>query len=543
MNNFLEFIKKDIEAKKALVSTMPTKTKTNVKKLNNTIDTIESKYIVYKSSLVNYLLAKRRSFILKDDDKDVNTDKLNEKIIDLEHVKFLLNPSNTFFEKMGFDTLLYQINNYTTFNFDSLNDIINGFLDKFEMANIMLTSDDFNYTCYVHEYMTAFLEVRHKKSKNYDKVSEIFEQIYWINPELIQHIELNFRKLIKINERKFASYILELQKEAMRQNKIENYNDCIEKLKSLYIDLNLASKETPSDILSLARSGEIDIEQLREGSKARTTAYKTLIPEGVDIHDKKAMDKVCNILEKLKLNIEEYNNYLEFLPLFNNFKEEYINLVPKDDAEVSYKGLKEVEDKINNLENELEKINKKIFSGKPGFFEFKSDHDLKHLKAESVIKAKELYKLYKSYDEEYFKSRVMAILSNTLTIMDLLNLYYSFDYFKKLAISKAYNTTNFEEISKYSEAFDLFAMNTTNIIIAGLPVFDERNIAIIIANKYNLNSIRLTEEDLSEDNLVNLLNKILLILRINKIENSKITIEKIWFIVQVDKIMSNEGKK
>ena len=543
MNNFLEFIKKDIEAKKALVSTMPTKTKTNVKKLNNTIDTIESKYIVYKSSLVNYLLAKRRSFILKDDDKDINTDKLNEKIIDLEHVKFLLNPSNTFFEKMGFDTLLYQINNYTTFNFDSLNDIINGFLDKFEMANIMLTSDDFNYTCYVHEYMTAFLEVRHKKSKNYDKVSEIFEQIYWINPELIEHIELNFRKLIKINERKFASYILELQKEAMRQNKIENYNDCIEKLKSLYIDLNLASKETASDILSLARDGDIDIEQLREGSKARDTAYKTLIPEGVDVNDKKEMSKVCNILEKLKLNVEEYNNYLEFLPLFNNFKDEYLNLVPQDNSEVSYKGLKEVEDKINNLENELEKINRKIFSGKPGFFEFKSDHDLKHLKAESVIKAKELYKLYKTYDEEYFKSKVMSILSNTLTIMDLLNLYYSFDYFKKLAISKAYNTTNFEEISKYSEAFDLFAMNTTNIIIAGLPVFDERNIAMIIANKYNLNSIRLTEEDLSEDNLVNLLNKILLILRINKIENSKITIEKIWFIVQVDKIMSNEGKK
>ena len=107
MNNFLEFIKKDIEAKKALVSTMPTKTKTNVKKLNNTIDTIESKYIVYKSSLVNYLLAKRRSFILKDDDKDVNTDKLNEKIIDLEHVKFLLNPSNTFLKR--WDLIHYYI--------------------------------------------------------------------------------------------------------------------------------------------------------------------------------------------------------------------------------------------------------------------------------------------------------------------------------------------------------------------------------------------------------------------------------------------------
>ena len=48
--------------------------------------------------------------------------------------------------------------------------------------------------------MSAFLDVRNKKTKNYDKVGEVFEQIYWINPELIEHIELNFRKLIKVNE-------------------------------------------------------------------------------------------------------------------------------------------------------------------------------------------------------------------------------------------------------------------------------------------------------------------------------------------------------
>ena len=542
MNNFLDFIKKDIEAKKTLVSTMPSRTKTNVKKLNQTIDNIEDKYINYKTSLVNYLLAKSRSFALKDDVSDVNTDKLNEKIINLEHVKFLLNPTNTYFEKMGFDTLLYQINNYTTFNFDSLNDIINGFLDKFQLVGIALTKDDFHYTCYVHEYMSAFLDVRNKKTKNYDKVGEVFEQIYWINPELIEHIELNFRKLIKINEKRFSNYILELQKEAMRNNKVENYNDCIEKLKSLYIDLNLAKKETVNDIIALARKGDIDIEQLREGSKARINAYNTLVPTEVDTSNEKEMVKVCNVLEKLKINIEEYNNYLEFLPLFNEFRDEYINLVPKDDNEVPYKGLKEVVEKINSKENELERINKKIFSGKPGFFEFKSDNDLKHLKAESVLKAKELYKLYKTYDEEYFKAKVMSTLSNTLTIMDVLNLYYSFDYFKKLAIAKAYDTNSFEEISKYSEDFDLFAMNTTNIIVSGLPLFDERNISRIIANKYNLNSIKLTEEALDEDNLTNLLNQILLILRINKIENSKTTIEKIWFMCKVDKIVSNERK-
>ena len=83
MNNFLEFINKDIEAKKTLVSTMPTRTKTNIKKLNQTIDNIEDKYINYKTSLVNYLLAKSRSFELKEDNTSVNTDKLNEEIINL----------------------------------------------------------------------------------------------------------------------------------------------------------------------------------------------------------------------------------------------------------------------------------------------------------------------------------------------------------------------------------------------------------------------------------------------------------------------------
>ena len=106
--------------------------------------------------------------------------KIKEKVVSLERVKFLLNPSNTYLEKMGFDTLIYQINNYYTLNFKSLNVIINGFLDKFDQAGIHLNCDDFDYTSYVHEYMSAFLDVRHNKDKNYAKVSEIFEKIYWV---------------------------------------------------------------------------------------------------------------------------------------------------------------------------------------------------------------------------------------------------------------------------------------------------------------------------------------------------------------------------
>ena len=41
--------------------------------------------------------------------------------------------------------MLYQINHYNVFNFSSLNDIINGFLDKFELAGIILEENDFDY--------------------------------------------------------------------------------------------------------------------------------------------------------------------------------------------------------------------------------------------------------------------------------------------------------------------------------------------------------------------------------------------------------------
>lgn len=540
MNNFLDFIVKDINAKKTLLSTLPTKTKTNKKKFNANIKDMENKYNEYKDSVRNYILAKNRAIKIKDDRE--NLDKLNDTLINLENVKFLLNPSNSYFEKMGFDDLLYRLNNYYTFNFKSLNEIINGFLDKFELAGIKLTSDDFKYTCYVHEYMSSFLDVRNKKSLSYEKVSEIFEQIYWVNPDIISHIELNFRKLIKDNHRKFNSYIIKLQKEVMVNNNIKNYQDCLEKLKSAYIELNFANKENIYDIANLAKTGKININEYLENSKVKTNAVQSLFYDENDFNDKDKLNKICDILEKLKLNVIEYSNYAMFLPLFEDFKKEYKKEVDAKEK-TEYKELKEVVDKIEAKEKELYKLNKKIFGGRPGFFEFKSDSNLKQMKINSVCIAKELYELYQKYDKAYFKDKVLQILNNTISIYDVLNLYYSYDYFKKITIQRVYNLGTYEEIEELSEKFDLYAMNPTNIIVNGLLVFSDTDIAKIIINKYRLSNIKLTLEELDPDNLDNLLNKILLILRINKINNSSTSANKIWFMTEVEKILSKESIK
>jgi hypothetical protein len=540
MSNFLKFVNEDIEAKKTLLSTMPIKTKANIKKYNEKIDSILEKYNEYKMSVKKYLDIKSKSFNVKVDEK--NKERLHNNLNTLERVRFVLNPTNTFVEKMGFDNLLYEISNYYDFNFNSLNEIINQFLDKFELAGVKLTSKNFDYTYYVHEFMASFFEARNKRDGNYDKVSEIFEKIYWINPEIIEHLELNFRKLIRKYERKFDNYISKLQKEVMLKNKIDNYEECLEKLESAYLELNKAEKENISDIINLAKTGVIDINNYFEESKVRTSTYSVLMIDSLNFNDKEVMDKFYDNLEKLKNNIIEYKNYLKFMPLFLDFKDNYGKYIGSN-IKVSNKKLKNLESKIINLENKLDKFNKKVFRGEPGIIDLKTNDELRQLKLESIKQANELYALYKTFDQEYIENQIISILHSSLTISELLNLYYSFDYFKKVAIKRVFNLNSYDEVIKYSDSFDLYAMNPTNVVTSGVLLFEENDVGKIIMNRYRLDNINVTEESLQPEELDNLLDRIQMLLRVNEIEESSATVERIWFMVQVEKINAKENKK
>ena len=526
MNNFLDFINNDVEVKKTLLSSLPVKTKTNIKKFNDTIDEFTKKYTAYKDSVYKYINAKNKSIKVKESNK--NNDKYKKRISKLQEVRSFFNPYNTYYEKMGFDELVYRISNYYVFNFDSVDKIINEFIDKFELVGIELKKSDFNYTCYVNKYMETFLEVR-KGNSNLDNLNRIFEEIYWINPDLISHIELNFRKLIKNNSKKFEDYIKRKQKELSKEYSVDNYRDVIKALESAYDEYNAACEEDVSDIVTSAINGEFDISQYLESSKFRQSAYISFISPSIDTNDKANMDKICVTLDKLSENLKEYSEYLQISPMIEQFKADYEKLATQN--EVNYNEMKSVDIVIKKKEAELEKLNKKIAR--------KSDN--RALKVESISQAKKLYVLYKKYDDEYIKSKVLSVLNINMTISEVLDLFYSFDYYKKNTIQKVFELKSYNDVIEKGNIFNDFAMNPTNIISKGLPVFEEVNIPRIIANKYKLNNIQINEEDITEDNISILNSKILLIDRINKINNSDITVEKIWFLVKSKKILNPEG--
>ena len=540
MNNFLEFIEKDIAAKETLISTMPTRTKTNIKKFNENIQAMIEKYEEYKATVKQYMIVKARSLKVKSTIDNEKVEELSKRINRLNKIAFLLSETNTYIEKIGFDELLYQLNNYYVFNFNSLNDIINGLLDKFSMANIHLTERDFDYTCYVNEYMTSFFEVRNKKVDNYARVSEVFERIYWVNPEIVQHIELNFRKLIRKNARKFEHYISKMKREVKKDNGFKNYDDCVEKIRETYIELKKESEEDVDAIIEQFKTEQADIRHYLSDSKIRESAFNSFVPKDVDQNSEEEMNKIYKTLNSLKGNIDEFVSYSDFIPLVKDFRQEYENIVPNIDKKVIYKGLKDIETEINLKEVELDKHNRSIFGSKFNFLDFKSDAKIDGLKAESVHRAKTLAELYKKYDEEYFKDKVMKVLNPSFTVSNLFNLYYNYNYFKKEAIKRVYRLNTYDDVVDLSNKFDKFFEDETNVIINGVPVFENTNVQRIIANKCRLNNLNISEFDL--DDLQNFYNKMMIIIRTGKIKNSSTTIEKIWFMTQVDKILRDENK-
>ena len=430
---------------------------------------------------------------------------------------------------MGFDELVYRLSNYYVFNFDSVDKIINEFIDKFELVGIKLTERDFNYTYYVNKYMKVFLNVRENKENN-ESLNKIFEEIYWVNPDIISHIELNFRKLIRDNGRRFDDYIKRIRRDYSREYNINDYRECIKELETAYEDLYKASVEDVGDIANKALEGEFDISQYLPTNKFRQSAYSSFISPDVPLDNKDVMNKLCVTLTKLGANLKEYSEYLEIVPMLTEFKTQYEKQTTEKDTKNSE--IKALDNVIKKKEKELDGINRKVFR----------KDDNRALKIESVSEAKKLYPLYKQYDDEHIKSHIIQVLNPNMTISEVLDLYYSFDYYKKETIQNVYKLTSYNDIIEKSNLFDQFAMNPTNIIARGLSIFEDNNIPRIIANKYKLNNIQINEEDIVSDNITTLNSKISLIERINKIDNSDLTIDQIWFLAKSKEIIKEEGE-
>lgn len=538
MNNFYNFILEDTKAKKELISSLPKKTKTNIKDLNDNIKIMSSKYADYKLAVRNYLLAKSNSFLVKKDNKkEQELIKVNNNIVELSKTKYLLNTHNTYFEKMGFDSLFYEMSVHH--DFDSLTNLINNFFDKFDLVGIKLTSDDFKYTSYVYDYMIEFLKVRQSTDKNYHKASEVFESIYWQNPDIMEHLSLNLVLLTNKYKNKFIEYLKECTKISSDANKVKNNLEVNEKLLNNFNDLNCLNDDDLYLIIKKAIKGNINIDNYFKDNKYRINTYESLLNKKVDEVDYIALLKYEKILRKLQTNLEEYQAYLKFIPLIEYFKKNYLKKLGKENIKSINISLNELSKKIKKDENKLKNINKKIFN-KNGLFVIKDESIIKKLKIESLGVAKDLDQLYSEYNSTYFESKIITYINENSSIYDVLSLFSSYDYFKKQFIQNIYKFESFDEVKQLSDEIDLFVLNPTNVITSGMIISVDASITEIMVNKYLLDNIFITEDDLTDDNINNLFQRVSLLLNLVILEEKPDTLEKIKFMCEVNKIIEKE---
>lgn len=535
MNNFLDFINSDIEAKKTLIQSLPTNNKTNQKKYNQKIDDILKSYNYYKEAVTKYINAKSASFKYSSQKHDI--EKTKKSLDDVKDMLFMFNNNNSYKEKLKLDEAIYDINSYSEYTFEDINIFISNLIEKFKKAGVNLKEDDFNLTSYVNKYMSAYFS----SNGNYDNLSKVFEEIYWRNHDIIKHIELNFIVLIDKYKKNFEEYISAEKKRILDSMKFTTKDELQAKYSKLYKEYHDSLEEDIADIVEKAIKNDIDINNYFDDSKFRCTTLSTLTINEIDYSDENTMNKLLSVLERLKENTIEYKNYLKFMPLFTYFKENYSKKKTPTD----------IENQIKKVEKDISTLYSKI-THSSGSSLVKNVTSLFNKKSKVVSKssdsslelANKLYDLYVNRNKLLFEKQISSLQAEkTVYVSDVMKLFYSYTFFKIEVFKEIFDYEDTEQLVELCNQFDDFASNPTNVITKGINIDGDFDISLIISDRYRMENININSEDLDEDNLDALVNKIEFIKRIYKIEKSSLSVEKIWFIVQNSKLQNLKNEK
>ena len=97
-------------------------------------------------------------------------------------------------EKMNLDSLLYRLNNSPReTNLDEVNKILLQLISNFKIAGIDLKESDFTHSEAVNLYIKTLLS-------GGANIQDVFNDIYWKNPDIIKQIELNIKYLYYKND-------------------------------------------------------------------------------------------------------------------------------------------------------------------------------------------------------------------------------------------------------------------------------------------------------------------------------------------------------
>ena len=500
-----------IEVQKEVLSTLPRNNEKNEQKYLEKIKELKKEYENDKQEIKEYLEKQYTTYTNMEEDSEIEL--LKGRINTIENVLYLLSEEKNSLEKMNLDRILFNLGRYYRNNLDSVNKEISECIRMFNEVEIHLTEEDFNYSEYTKEYMQVFLKETDYKTS--EKLKSKFEEIYWKCPEIIIQIGLNIRNIYLNKKNSIDKYYEKEKNELLR-----NWNKKPEEIIKSYMELKkkLEEKESQNKKILLSKFLEGELKPQEYTKEKIDEIYKKLIDN--ENIDKEQINKNINSFLN---NIYEYKNYLRFNFIIEDIKNIY------SEKEANKKKFAEIKKQIENSEKKLRKINKgTIFKKEIG----------KNIEQEKLIS--ELQELYKDLDQEQFNQKIYENIKENSSLYEVL-IYAKSDYsYMANCFIKNNPQIESQEIEENIKELKQFMKSPYHTIMKNIHISDEKNIQIIIKDRYRLLNFKVEKEDFDEGSTENLERNLRAMKLSLDLENAGLAIEDIEMICKIKKLLETE---
>ena len=528
MNNFHDYILKDIEEKKALLEVFPINTALRREKMIDTLNDLKNKFSKSRADLKKYIIYQYETILPK---KTIYNVDIEQK--EIEELKKMLTPGNpktTFFEQMGFDMILYKLMHYYNISISDINKLLKSYLSKFNDVGVKLSEKDFKINPYLYTYMAYFFKDDGTVNK------EIYEKIYWKCPKIYEYLLVTLRVLTLKYSKKFTKYINSEFKKTLEKNGFKSFDDVINKIKELSIKIDNTKEEDEYDIVHLCMDEKIDIKDFID-SEEDDFAYFTI--EEIDIHDENKVNQTIAAIRNLRHNLEEYNIYLKYADIIvDEFKADFSSYVNNPEKKNTI--LKDKEKEINKSIKGLWKKSVKKYYPTIEQIEAAMDKKSSDILFEQDQLLADAYEKVKEYNELYFKEKCKEIVKPNTTAGEILEVIYSYPFFAFKKFGKLVQEVedDSEIMNRLNEVRDLI-FNPYRKLIDIIQIFSNQNVLQVLTNGYRFENLNLYEDSFDAGNIELIFDKCDKVIRRVKMDKFNLNIDQIKFLSEVNKLKNS----
>ena len=166
--------------------------------------------------------------------------------------------------------------------------------------------------------------------------------------------------------------------------------------------------------------------------------------------------------------------------------------------------------------------------------------DITKQTAEQTTLIAEIKELYKQLDLNKFYNKIYSELKDDSTIYEALNLASSYYTYLTDVMIKNNKTITQEEIDEQIAELDEFLTIPYNTIINNMTILEEKDIAIIIKDRYKLLNFIVEKEDLTMNNVDTLVGILEDIIIGDNMKKAGLNIENIEEICELKKILKKK---